>query len=234
MLRWTYTGLQPYDVMWRYQEGLRDQLLHGTGENLLVLTEHPPTISMGRAEKGANLLFDRADLTAKGFDLVETNRGGKVTYHGPGQLVAYPVIDLRTFRLGIKQYVCLLEKTMIETLASVGITAHRQDSYPGAWVGKQKIGSVGIHVRKQISIHGIALNVNTNLKHFDVITPCGIPNIQMTSMEREGVELSVEQVCSLFVRSFSKIFACELEPVLSPEIGSVFRSHRDSQPALHV
>ena len=209
-LPWRALGLRPYVEVWELQETLRKRVLEDGSVGELLLTEHPPTISLGRGERGMNLLFGRADLGRQGFEVVETNRGGKVTYHGPGQLVAYPVIDLRKFKMGVKQYVAALEETMIRLLSSLGLEAERREGAPGTWVGGKKIGSIGIHVRKQVTIHGLALNIATDLSHFDVITPCGIPGVRMTSVRAEGVSLSMSEADRKFVEMFATVFRCEI------------------------
>jgi lipoate-protein ligase B len=206
----SYLGTLPYISAWELQETLRKNLINGHGGNQLLIVQHPPTISLGRGEKGANLHFERSELQKSGFDVVETNRGGKVTYHGPGQLVAYPVVDLRTLKRGVKTYVQGLEDTMIQTLNSFGIGAERRESCPGAWVSGKKIGSIGIHVRKQVSVHGLALNVSPDLSHFSVITPCGITGVTMTSICNEGVRTSVEEVIPFFLKAFADVFQCRV------------------------
>ncbi len=205
MLPATYLGRMAYAPAWKLQEETRAEILSGNGGEQLFLVEHPPTISLGRGEKGMNLLFNRDLLRSKGFDVIETNRGGKVTYHGPGQLVVYPIVDIQKFG-GVKKFVFDLEEVMIRLLASYGISTERRCDAPGAWVNGKKIGSIGIHVRRHISIHGLALNVHPDLSHFDVITPCGIPGVQMTSMEKEGVSASMEEVFPRFISTFEEIF----------------------------
>jgi lipoate-protein ligase B len=139
-----------------------------------------------------------------------------VTYHGPGQLVAYPVIRIKTFGMGVKAYVSALEETMIRALHQVGIEAERKESCIGTWVRGRKIGSIGVHIRKQVSIHGLALNVNPDLTHFNVITACGIDGVKLTSVKNEGIDLDVEGILTPFTRSFADVFGCELERVEIP------------------
>jgi len=207
---WAYLGIQPYPQVWQLQEDIRKEVLENRSFGKLLITQHPPTISLGRAEKGENVLVDLADLNRRGFVTIQSNRGGKVTYHGPGQLVAYPIFDLRPFKMGVKQYVHALEETMIRLLKKLGMEASRKEKCPGAWVGGKKIGSIGIHVRKQVPIHGIALNVAPNLSHFNVITPCGLSDIEMTSIEQEGTDISFEKIIPLFVTTFEEVFGCKL------------------------
>lgn len=215
-LPWSYLGKRPYQETWNLQEETRAKI-HSTGEgDILFVVQHPPTLSLGRGEKGGNVLFPHDELQKRGFDVVETNRGGKVTYHGPGQLVAYPVINIKRFKMGVKNFVAALEETMIRCLGKVGIAAERREKFIGAWVDGKKIGSIGVHIRKQISIHGLAMNVETNLDHFNVITACGIDGVTLTSIQQEGVQMNVEQILDPFVAAFADVFGCDLEKVEIP------------------
>jgi lipoate-protein ligase B len=209
-LAWSYLGLRPYREVWERQEGIRRAILASSGEPHLLLVQHPPVLTLGRAEKGANLLVDRDELRRRGFDVVETTRGGKVTYHGPGQLVAYPVVDLRTCRMGVKQFVAALEETMIRTLAAFGLRGGRKEACIGCWVEGRKIGSIGIHVRRQVSIHGLALNVRPDLSHFEVMNPCGLAGVRMTSLLAEGKDVPFERVIPAFVAAYGEVFETEM------------------------
>jgi lipoyl(octanoyl) transferase len=209
-LPWTWLGERPYRRVWELQESIRKAILAGKLRGHLLMMEHPPTVSLGRGERGANLLLDRETLEKQGFDVVETNRGGLVTYHGPGQLVAYPVVDLRLFRMGVRQYVHALEETMIRTLARFGLAACRKEGAIGAWLGPRKIGSIGIHVRKQVSIHGLALNLRTKLSHFNVMTPCGLTGVAMTSLLNEGKDVPLDEAVNAFAGVFAGVFGVKL------------------------
>lgn len=199
--------------MWDQQEELRAHIIDGKAQNELWLVEHYPTLSLGRAEKGQNLLEAKEFIEEQGLDIVEINRGGMITYHGPGQLVAYPVFDLKTFNLGIRDYVCKLEQTMIDTLSRWDIKADRKKGSPGVYVdGNRKIGSVGIHVRKQVSIHGLALNIDPLMEHFAFIRPCGLDDIEMTCVTDEGRDADWETSIEPFAIAFEKNFQCELVP----------------------
>jgi lipoyl(octanoyl) transferase len=211
-LPWCYWQTLPFEEASKRQEEFRDTLLNKTRKTgALFLVEHPPTISCGRGEKGNNLLLKASEFHNRGFAVAHTNRGGKVTYHGPGQLVAYPIVNVEEFAIGVKDYVHHLEETMIHFLAKYGLRAERREGYPGAWIASRKIGSIGIHVRKKVSIHGLALNINPDLSHFQVITACGLSGVETTSMMREGVSLSVRDAIGPFVDSFSTIFKCEMD-----------------------
>lgn len=156
----------------------------------LLLVEHDPVITMTRrAGVSGHLLASPEMLTQRGVALAETDRGGDITYHGPGQLVAYPILDLNLLGLGLHAYMRLLENSVIQTCAEFGIEAFRDCSAIGVWVGEEgaraKICAMGVRVRKWISMHGLALNVSTDLDHFGLIVPCGLPGRAVTSLERE-------------------------------------------------
>ncbi len=198
----------PYHEVWQHQERLRQQLLSDIQESqkLIILT-HKPTITLGRAEKGDNLLVGQSILEKEGIDLVLTNRGGKITYHGPGQLIVYPIVHLKKLQLGVKQFVCLLEKTIIDVLAHFDIKAARKDGLIGVWCENRKIASVGIHVSKQVCIHGLALNVCPNMDHFLYITPCGIAGVEMTSMSKElKRDVKLDEVYPVLIKMFEHHF----------------------------
>lgn len=164
------------------------------GDTLLLL-EHPKVITLGRAAKRENVLLDEASLRGAGYELFETGRGGDVTFHGPGQLVAYPIIDLAPERQDVRRYVGDLEETMIQVCADYGVSAARVAGLNGAWVGLGKIGAVGVRISRWVTMHGFALNVNTELELFGAIVPCGIRGRGVTSLARElGRELRMEEV----------------------------------------
>lgn len=213
---WTDLGTRRYREVFEFQEEFRARVLADPAQSRLFVVEHPPTYTLGRGENGENLGRAATWFQEQGFDVVDTNRGGKITYHGPGQLVAYPVVDLRVLQIGVKDYVAGLERTMIETLAQFGIEGRAKEGWIGAWVehpslGWMKIGSIGIHVRKHVSIHGLALNVTTDLSHFDAITPCGIPDVRMTSIRDLGATATLRDVVPVFVKAFSRVFGIPLE-----------------------
>lgn len=199
--------------MWELQEKARNAIFEGQSDGELWLVEHIPTLSLGRAEKGQNLLEAKEFILEQGLDIAEINRGGMITYHGPGQIVAYPIIDLKKFNLGIRDYVCKLEQTMIDTLQFWRIKADRKKGSPGVYVdGNRKIGSIGIHVRKGVSIHGLALNIDPIMEHFAFIRPCGLDDIEMTSVSDEGHEATWDSSIEPFVIAFEKNFNCSLVP----------------------
>jgi lipoate-protein ligase B len=185
------------------QHACRDAVAAGTAPETLFLLEHPPTITLGRDAKEAHLLLHRDALRARGIAVVEVDRGGDVTYHGPGQLVAYPILDLQRRRPSVGWYLRTLEEVLIQTLADFGIAGERLEGYTGVWVGGAKIAAIGVGVRHWITCHGIALNVAPDMEHFGLIVPCGIPDKPVTSMARLlGTPPPLTEVRDRFVHHF--------------------------------
>jgi lipoate-protein ligase B len=192
-------GRIAYEDATRWQEALVERRLAGGVSDCLLLLEHPPVYTLGR---GADPRF--LGLGAEGgIRVVRTSRGGQVTYHGPGQLVGYPIVDLRGHRQDVRWYVREIEGVLIDALAVFGIDGGRVDGLPGVWVsGKRKIGSIGVAIRRWVAWHGFALNVADDLGGFGAITPCGIPGVQMTSVAREGVPADLDRVAEAVSRAF--------------------------------
>jgi lipoate-protein ligase B len=179
--------------------GLRQKQLVG---DCLLFVEHPHVYTLGRSGKEANV------LAPKDIPIHRTSRGGDVTYHGPGQLVVYPIIDLRSkLRKDVHRYVRNLEQSAILALADFGVSAGRRPPYTGIWIGDRKIGAIGVAVRRCITFHGLALNVNTDLSYFQRIIPCGLPWADVTSMEKElGSAPSTREVSEKFLHHFAELF----------------------------
>lgn len=154
-------------------------------DDLLLLVEHPPVVTLGRGARVDHLRQPPSRLRSAGIEIHEVERGGDVTYHGPGQLVGYPIFDLSEHKPDLHWFLRRLEQAVIVTLDHFGIRGARRENLTGVWVDERKIASIGIHVRKWVTWHGLALNVTTDLSQFGVIVPCGIPNVVMTSMQRE-------------------------------------------------
>lgn len=182
-------GEVPYDVATSVQLRMRDaRRAQQIGDHVLLLS-HPHTLTAGtrggKPDRWANLLAERAELEARGVAFREVDRGGDVTYHGPGQLVIYPILHLDAFRRDVGHYVWKLEETSILTLDTLGITAHRQPGYPGVWIGPEKIAAIGARVRGWVTTHGTALNLRGPLEGFDWIIPCGLQGRGVTSVARQ-------------------------------------------------
>lgn len=174
-------GLVPYGEALAWQRRLAQERIAGTlAHDVLLLLEHPPVVTLGRNSRDAHLLH------AEGIDVVAVERGGDVTFHGPGQLVGYPILDLTHYRPDLHWYLRTLEQALIEALGNLGLPAERNPGLTGVWTRGRKIASIGIHVKQWVTWHGFALNVTTDLTHFDRIVPCGIAGVVMTSIDREG------------------------------------------------
>lgn len=182
-------GRMAYDEALALQRGLAHARIASTiTRDLLLLVEHPPVVTFGRAAPMANLPRARDALEARGIAVFEIERGGDVTFHGPGQLVGYPIYALAEHKQDLHWFLRQLEESLIRALAPLGITAGRHAPYTGVWVAGRKIASIGIHVKQWVTWHGFALNVSTDLSYFDLIVPCGIPDVVMTSIQRELAE----------------------------------------------
>lgn len=185
-------------------EARHAQRVHDT---LLLLEHEPAVITLGRGAKPENILQSREALAAQGIEVYETGRGGDVTYHGPGQLVAYPIFDLSPDRRDVRKYVSGLEEVMIRVAASYGISAERVQGLNGAWVGTRKIGAVGVRITRWITMHGLALNVSTALDAFELIVPCGIVGRGVTSIVQElGRDVAMAEVSERMVEAFERVF----------------------------
>jgi lipoyl(octanoyl) transferase len=208
ILEVVHAGLVPYGDALAWQRRLAEDRIAGRlPHDLLLLLEHPPVLTLGRNSHATNLL--RPD----GVDVFEVERGGDVTFHGPGQLVGYPILDLRQHRQDLHWYLRTLEQALIGALGELGIPAERNSGWTGVWTRGRKIASIGIHVKQWVTWHGFALNVTTDLGWFDRIVPCGIPGVVMTSVEKEGgmgkgeAGTGVwEQTSEAVVRGFERAF----------------------------
>jgi len=166
----------------------RDRIAGTIEQDVLLVVEHDPVITLGRSSKAINLVAARDVLAQRGIELFDVERGGDATFHGPGQLVGYPIVDLKRHRLDLHWFLRQVEEALIRTLASYSVPAERRTGYTGVWTRGRKIASIGLHARDWVTWHGFALNVTTDLSGFDLIVPCGIDGVTMTSIEREQTE----------------------------------------------
>ena len=181
----------------------------GEAPDTLLLTEHEPVLTLGRSHPEPDLRQPMAAVEAAGISIVQTERGGDITYHGPGQLVVYGVIDLKAWGIGAVDYVTGLEEAAIHLLGAWGIGARRVSKARGAWVGNRKIASVGVNVRRHVTMHGIAINLAPNMEHFALINPCGLAGVEMTSVLREtGRAVGISDAGAAFVQEFEAVFDC--------------------------
>jgi lipoyl(octanoyl) transferase len=205
-------GLIGYADALALQERLLEARCEQRIPDTLLLLEHRPVITLGRGAKQENVLQSREVLAMQGVELFETGRGGDVTYHGPGQLVGYPIIDLSPDRRDVRRYVNGLEEVMIGIAAGYGISAGRIAGLNGTWIGERKLGAVGVRIRRWVTMHGFAINVTTDLSAFDLIVPCGIKDKRVTSLASElGRGVAMSEVESAAVREFARVYGCTVE-----------------------
>lgn len=201
-------GCCPYQAVFRWQKLLVARRKQGLIEDQLLLLEHPPTITFGRRESDGDLLISKKALQEKGIEIVKTDRGGKITYHGPGQLVAYFIFHLRGG--GIPDFVHKVEQIVINLLENYQISGERDLKNPGVWVEENKIAAIGFHMDQQVSMHGVALNVNCELRPFRYFHPCGITDKGTTSMEQElGWHPPMQEVKRTFLAETMRLFQVE-------------------------
>jgi len=222
-------GLMDYQEAWEYQETLFSEKLATKTANRelhsehqipiahdLLVVEHPPVYTLGKSGKESHLLLDQMALSDKGIKYYKINRGGDITFHGPGQLVAYPILDLEQLRTDIHWYMRSLEEVVIATLAEFSIVGERYPGFTGVWLdadkeNARKICAMGVRTSRWVTMHGIALNINTELDYFSHIVPCGIDDKAVTSMSAEkGGDLNFAEVSAAFIRQFAKIFDVEI------------------------
>ena len=206
-------GRTRYAEAWDLQQRVFDLRLHGLIDDVLLLTEHEHVYTLGKGGDANHLLASVAELSNDGTEVFRIDRGGDITYHGPGQIVGYPILDLNKYSPDIHKYLRSLEDVLIDLLDAFGIHGEREAGMTGVWVRGEKIAAIGVKVSKWITMHGFALNVNTDLQKFERIIPCGIFHKGITSMQRTlGREVPIEDVERKLAESFSGVFGCT--PVL--------------------
>lgn len=205
-------GRRRYGQVLDAQVRLRDARIRGEMPDTLLLLEHEPVITLGRSASEAHILASPEMLRAQGIEVFDIGRGGDVTYHGPGQLVGYPILDLKPDRRDVRRYVSNLEEVMIRVAATHGLTAGRVEGLNGTWIEDRKLGAVGVRIRQWVTMHGFALNVSTNLSAFDVIVPCGIRDKAVTSLSMElgGPPLGMDETVETTARVFGEVFDSEI------------------------
>lgn len=207
--RWL--GLVQYDDGLRMQEQAVERVRSGEGPEQLLLLEHPHVFTLGRGADTANILADKQQLQSNSVEVHETGRGGDVTYHGPGQLVGYPIINLKPDRCDVHRYVRDIEEVLIKTIAEFGVTGTRIAGLTGVWVGNEKVGAIGVRIARWITSHGFALNVNTDLSYFEMIVPCGISDKGVISLSRLiGRQIELREVARVAASRFAEVFDRQL------------------------
>ena len=223
-IKYQNLGLIAYKEAWDLQEKLFDEILQAKlaenevrPENKLLLCQHPHVYTLGKSGDKKNLLLSDEFLKLKKASFYQINRGGDITYHGPGQIVGYPILDLDSLGITIKTYVFNLEEAIIEVLKTYGINATRSEGETGVWLDindklkARKIAAVGVRISRMVSMHGFALNVNTNLEYFNYIVPCGIVDKGVTTLQKElGKEIEIKEVESRLLEQLEKVFEIKL------------------------
>jgi lipoyl(octanoyl) transferase len=203
-----YIGLTNYANALNIQEQTHQDVLNGASDSIIIC-EHPHVFTFGKSANKNNLLVDENLLKKINATIHQIDRGGDITYHGPGQLVCYPIINLRKWGIGVKKYVEILEESIISTLKHFNIDAYQIKHLTGIWVGDKpqiprKIGAIGIRIKQGVSMHGFALNINTNLDYFNYINPCGITDKQVTSIRQEDTQCTLNEFSDKFIEIFLK------------------------------
>jgi lipoate-protein ligase B len=213
---WLDLGTTDYDAAYDIQLRLHGLRQAGEVPDTVLALEHPPCITVGRAGRRESILASEEKLRAAGLTVHATNRGGDVTYHGPGQLVLYPIVALDGYGRDVHAHACRLEQVLIDTLASFGVEGKRRKEYPGVWTAQGKIGALGLRVHRWVTMHGVALNVSPDMSYFSLIVPCGIEDEEVTSLVQIlGHDLESAVVKTKMREAFGRVFGVSLiEPPL--------------------
>lgn len=178
-------GLIPYTEAWDIQKKYRTERQEGATGDTILFCEHPPVFTIGKQNCAEDWLSSNAAIKEEGIEVVKTDRGGRITYHGPGQQVVYFIVDIKNYSTGVKDFVAKIENVCLELVNSFGLSASKNNEHPGIWIGPKKIVAIGLHISQDISMHGVAINVFPNMSHYRHIIPCGIKDKGITSMELE-------------------------------------------------
>jgi lipoate-protein ligase B len=205
-------GLVPYREAYELQNWLVSLRLRNLVPDCLILLEHPPVLTLGRRRGAENILVSKNILTKEKIEVISTDRGGNVTYHGPGQLVGYPILNLRDHCGNVSEYLRKIEKVIILTLKDFEVKAKRRSQYPGVWVGEKKIASIGVAIKRfRITYHGFAFNINPDTSFFKLIHPCGIKNLEVTSLAHLlGYPPEMAEIKQKIARSFARTFRVKM------------------------
>ena len=212
-------GRTRYEDAWGLQKKLFAARLERRIPDVLLFTEHEPVYTLGKGSDANHLLANDMELLEKGIDVFAIDRGGDVTYHGPGQLVGYPILDLNNYYLDIHRYLRDLEEVLIRTLRDFGVNGGRSEGLTGVWVKGEKVAAIGVKVSRWTTMHGFALNVNTDLSYFDRIIPCGIFHKGVASLRSvTGRELALPDVAEAIIRNFESVFSVASHPTMLTEL----------------
>jgi lipoyl(octanoyl) transferase len=223
-------GIVDYGTGLLLQEEARTPVSEGMWDGVLILLEHTPVITIGRSGGRENLLVSPEILAGEGVEVCDSSRGGNITCHNPGQITGYPVLDLAHWQQDVHWYMRRVEETLIRTLARLGLRASRKDQHTGVWLENEKVAAIGVYVKKWVTSHGFALNVNNDLSLFNAIVPCGISNFGVTSLARANCGASVEQVMEMISEDFGQIFNCTMTEISSLGDGAALDGESLSRP----
>lgn len=227
MISYLNTGLKPYNEVLDLQLALHKKRVDGEISDTIIFCEHHPVFTIGKRDASSDWISDLKTIAGDGIDVVQTDRGGKITYHGPGQLIAYFIFDIKQLGLGVKTFVTSVEEMCLRTLADFNIAAERDPEHPGLWIGRNKIVALGFHISRNVSCHGFALNVSPDLKKYRHIVPCGIKDRGVTSMEAIlNGKIDSPSVMSSLIVNAEKVFG-------QPLIGSTEENVRRSSSVKH-
>ena len=204
-------GLTSYQEALDIQMEMFDLVDNNTYEGVLLILEHNPVLTMGIRTEQTNLLVSEEYLKSQGVELFKVDRGGDITFHGPGQIVAYPILRFRDFKLRLGEYMHYLEKVIIDTLGEYNVEAYNKEEFPGVWIKDTKVCAIGVRAKKFITYHGLAFNVNTDKNYFNLINPCGITEYAVSNMNEYYENPNIEEVKSQVIKSFNKVFGVEFE-----------------------
>ena len=233
----TDLGLIPYADACALQQRLAAARKAGAIDDVFLLCEHPHVITLGRNASRANLLASENVLRQKGVELHSTNRGGDITYHGPGQIVGYPIVNLANIKRDVGWYVRTLEETMIRTSADFGVTSYRVPGKTGIWVhagdSEEKLAAIGVHISRWVTSHGFAYNVSTDLRYFDLIVPCGIADRKATSLEKLlSRSVALDEVKPRLTHHLSDLFSLAPRPASREQLFAALAHFEDTVPSL--
>jgi len=210
-IEWQDLGVMDYRVAWDLQMGLRAMRTRGKIRNRFLVVEHPPVFTMGKRDCDSDFVTSMDDVRHDGIDIVKCDRGGRITYHGPGQLVGYFIFDLTSIDLGVKDFVSAVEDVCIGILSDFNIASSKDSEHPGVWVGNNKIAAIGLNISHGVTQHGFALNVNCDLSHYRHIIACGIMDRGVTTMNlTSGSDVSIDEVKKSAVTRVGDVFLCRM------------------------
>ncbi len=222
-LEYANLGLVSYQETWDFQKATLERRFKNEIPDTFYMLEHPHTYTLGKTANGKNLLFNNIELEKKGITVFEIDRGGDITYHGPGQIVGYPILNLKEWKQDTHLYLRNLEEVLIRTCADFGLNAGRSEGLTGVWIENRKIAAIGIKVSRWITMHGFAFNVNTDLNLFNGIIPCGITDKKVTSLNEElGKKINLIDVHEIILKYFKEIF--EYDEVIVKQKDSLFKT----------